>query len=295
MTHDKLVDLHLHTSYSDGVHPPEELVRLAAAEGVRALAVCDHDNVEGIARTRAAAQPLGIEVISGVELSSRWRRFDDLHILGYGFDPEHPELCRELTDFRAFRLRRNELIVDRVNRRLAREKRAPLDFSRVRELADGTLGRPHIAQALVEKGYVADTADAFQRYLIPCNVEKRFFPADQAIDLVHRAGGVAVLAHPSFITPDRRALEQLLDALCGFGLDGLEAYNNGATRDDVDELIGLARRRNLIVTGGSDYHGFAGDEGRIGWSRGILPIPYACVEEIQAGLLRRRQRPDTEA
>jgi len=289
VTNNSLVDLHLHTSYSDGVHTPESLVRLAAEQGVVALAICDHDNLDGIAPARVVAEPLGIRLVSGVELSSRWRNFDDLHILGYGFDPEHPELGRELADFRDFRLRRNELIVGRVNRRLASEKRAPLDFARVLDLADGTLGRPHIAQALLEKGYVTDTAEAFQRYLIPCNVEKRFFPADQAIDLVHRAGGVAVLAHPSLITPERRRLENLIDVLASFGLDGLEAYHGGANRDEVDYLISLARRRNLIVTGGSDYHGFAGDEGRIGWCRGVLPIPYACVEEIQAALLRRRE------
>ncbi|WP_429884749.1 PHP domain-containing protein [Geoalkalibacter halelectricus] len=287
MTNNISVDLHLHTHFSDGVHAPETIMTMAAQAGVSTLAICDHDNLDGIAPARAAAVHLGIEVISGVELSSRWKSYEDLHILGYGFDPLCPELVAELAEFRAFRSRRNELIVERVNRRLATQKRAPLDFARVREAADGTLGRPHIARALIEKGYVRDTSEAFERYLIPCNVEKRFFPADQAIGLIHRAGGVAVLAHPPFITPDRPALERLLDALVAHGLDGLEAYNNGATRDDIDYLLTQARRRGLIATGGSDHHGFEGDESRIGWCRGALPIPQACAQELRAALARR--------
>lgn len=289
MTTDSLADLHLHTHFSDGVHSPEDIVQMARDAGVATLAICDHDNLDGIAPARAAGAQVGIEVISGVELSSRWRGFHDLHILGYGFDPQHPELCRELKEFRAFRSRRNELIVERVNRRLTARKKAPLDFARVRELAGGTFGRPHIARALIEMGHARDTSEAFERYLIPCNVEKKFFPADQAIALIHRAEGVAVLAHPPFITPERNALEGLLDVLTGFGLDGLEAYNNGATRDDVDYLIGQARRRGLIITGGSDHHGFEGDESRIGWCRGVLPIPYSCVTELRSALARRAE------
>ncbi len=284
----RLADLHLHTTFSDGLFPPEEIVRLAHESGVSAVAVCDHDNIDGIARARTAAERLQIDVVTGVELSSQWESFRDIHILGYGFDPEHRELRRELADFRDFRERRNEMIVGRVNELLARQGRAPIDFDRVRQLADGTVGRPHIAQALHERGYVRDNEDAFQRYLIPCNVEKRLFPADQAIDLVHRAGGVAVLAHPSFITSERPALERVFDALVGLGIDGLEVYNNGATRDEVDYLITQARRRGLIATGGSDFHGFEDSESRIGFCRGTLPIPYGCYEELQRVLKNRK-------
>lgn len=286
-----IVDLHVHSTFSDGFFTPEELVMRAHSEGVKVLALCDHDNVAGIEPARAAAGQIGMEVLSGVELSSRWKGFHDLHILGYGFDPHHDELCRELDDFQRFRGRRNALIVERVNRRLAIEHKAPIDFARVRELAGGTVGRPHIAQALLEKGHVADTSEAFQRYLVPCNVEKRFFPAVQAIPLVHRAGGVAVLAHPPLVTNDRRALERLFDDLKALGLDGVEAYSNGACPEDVDYLIAAARRRELIVTGGSDFHGLDAECMRLGWSRGQLPIPLSCALEIKDALGRRSSGP----
>lgn len=287
----EIVDLHVHSTFSDGILTPEDLVMHAHREGVKVLALCDHDNVGGIEPARAVAQRIGMNVFSGVELSSRWKGFHDLHILGYGFDPHHAELCHELDDFQSFRRRRNALIVERVNRRLTAERKAPIDFARVRQLAGGTVGRPHIAQALMEKGHVADTSDAFQRYLVPCNVEKRFFPADQAIELVHRAGGIAVLAHPPLVTNDRRALERLFDELKTLGLDGLEAYSNGACPDEVDYLITEARRRQLIVTGGSDFHGPDTESMRLGWSRGLLPIPLSCALEVKMALDRRASRP----
>jgi predicted metal-dependent phosphoesterase TrpH len=141
---------------------------------------------------------------------------------------------------------------------------------------------------LIAHGYVASTEEAFERYLVPCNVAKRFFPLNMAIDLVHRAGGVAVLAHPPFITPDRQTLERLLDVFVTLGLDGLEAWNSGATRNDIDWYITLARRRGLLVTGGSDFHGSEGGTVRVGRGRGHHPIPYPCVEENRATGARRR-------
>lgn len=279
-------DLHLHTDFSDGFFSPEEIVRMAHENGVSAISVSDHDNIDGIARARRAGERNGITVLSGVELSSQWEGFRDIHILGYGFDPEAADLKAELADFRNFREGRNEMIVERVNKALAAEGRTLLDFNEVREFAEGTIGRPHIARALIEAGHVRDNEEAFQRYLVRCNVEKRFFPADQAINLIHRSGGVAVLAHPPFITSDRPALEKLFDTLASLGIDGLEVYNNATAQDDVDYLTTQARKRNLIATGGSDFHGFSDSEACIGMARGTIPIPYACYEEVQRALDR---------
>jgi len=284
----KLVDLHLHSTCSDGLYPPEEVVRLAAGAGLAAVAICDHDNVDGIDAAMAAGERLGVEVLAGVELSTVWESFSDLHLLGYGIDHRHPELTANLVEFRVFRESRNERIVERINARLAEEGRTPIAFEQVLARAGGTIGRPHIAQELIASGHVKTAEEAFQRYLVPCNVAKRFFPLDEAIDLVHRAGGVAVLAHPPFVTGDRRVLESLLDVFVDLGLDGVEAWNSGATRHDIEWYITLARRRGLLVTGGSDFHGTEGGTVQIGRGRGQLRIPYACVEELREALAARQ-------
>ncbi|MGE4580107.1 MAG: PHP domain-containing protein [Desulfuromonadales bacterium] len=288
----KWVDLHLHSTCSDGLYTPAEVVRRAAAAGLAAVALADHDNIDGIEAAMAAGAEWGVEVLSGVELSVVWQDYNDIHLLGYGFDHHHPELVEALASFQDFRERRNELIVERVNEKLRTEGRAPLDFDEVAAKADGTLGRPHIAMALQEKGYVRGSEDAFQRYLIPCNVEKRTFPIDEAIALIQRAGGVTVLAHPPFITTDRTAFLDLLGTFAALGLDGVEAYNSGSSLDDIDWYITQARRRGLIVTGGSDFHGPDTGIIAIGSGRGQLKIPYHCVEDIRQVLHRRYASPD---
>ncbi|BCA79216.1 PHP domain-containing protein [Desulfuromonas sp. AOP6] len=287
----KWVDLHLHSTCSDGLYSPEEVVRRAAEVGLAAVALADHDNIDGIEAAMAAGARLGVEVLSGVELSVVWQGYNDIHLLGYGFDHHCPELVEALTSFQDFRERRNELIVERVNEKLRTEGRAPLDFAEVAARAGGTLGRPHIAMALQEKGYVRGSEDAFQRYLIPCNVDKRAFPLDEAMALIQRAGGITVLAHPPFITTDRTAFLTLLDTFAAMGLDGVEAYNSGSSLDDIDWYITQARRRGLIVTGGSDFHGPDTGIIAIGSGRGQLKIPYRCVEDIRQVLHRRYGTP----
>lgn len=283
----RYVDLHLHSNFSDGVHAPAEVVRMAAQAGLTAIALCDHDNIDGIDQAMAAGRDLGVEVLSGVELSALWESYEDIHLLGYGFDHHHAGLKQTLAEFREFRERRNEHIVTRVNEKLLSEGRAAIEFETVRDKAGGTVGRPHIAMALLDAGHVKGTEDAFVRYLVPCNVAKHFFPLDQAIALVHQAGGVAVLAHPPYITPDMKTFETLLDSFVPLGLDGVEAWNSGASNNQIDQYITAARRRGLVVTGGSDYHGIEGGEIVIGGGRGNLKVPYACVEEIK-GVLERR-------
>lgn len=286
MIHD-LVDLHLHSTYSDGVLTPAELVAEAAALGLRAIALADHDNVDGIAEALAAGQRHGVEVLPAVELSVLWEELSDLHLLGYVFDHADPALRHALGEFRTFRAGRSERILDNINRRLAAQGRQPLDFADVRRRAGGTLGRPHIGQALVAAGYATDMEDAFTRYLVPCNEPKRFFPVAEAISLIHAAGGCAVLAHPNLIAVSDERLAQLLDALIALGLEGLEAYSSGAGNDGIDRYITLARRKGLIVTGGSDFHQPVKGGVEMGCGRGNLKIPYRCVEEIRQAVSRR--------
>ncbi len=280
----KLVDLHLHSTCSDGIFAPAEVVRMAAKAGLAAMALADHDNIDGIDAAMAEGRMQGIEVISAVELSVVWESLQDIHLLGYGFDHHDAELQEALKSFRLFRETRNEQIVVRVNEKLTSEGRKPIDLVAVKQKAGGTIGRPHIAMALLEAGHVSDKNDAFNRYLVPCNVEKHFFPIAEAIELIHRAGGVAVLAHPPFIPVDRAEFQRLLDTFVDLGLDGVEAYNTGATNDDIDWYITQTRRRGLIVTGGSDFHGIEGGDIVIGGGRGNLKIPYACVEDIRLAI-----------
>ena len=277
-----LVDLHLHSTFSDGVMTPTELVAEAAKIGLRAIALADHDNVDGIPEAIAAGRKSGVEVISAVELSVVWQDYQDLHLLGYGFDHEDQTLKEALAEFRDFRAGRSQRIVEKINQQLQKEGRQPLDSAEIRRRAGGTIGRPHIGHALLAAGHVQSMDAAFERYLVPCNEPKRFFPIDDAIRLVHAAGGCTVLAHPIFIGIDDKKLIELLHQLIAIGLDGLEAYNSGTGNDDIDRYITLARRMGLIVTGGSDFHQPLQGGIVIGTGRGNLKIPYRCVEEIRA-------------
>ena len=284
-----LVDLHLHSTFSDGVLTPTELVIEAAALGLRAIALADHDNVDGIPEALAAGREFGVEIVSAVELSTLWQDLDDLHLLGYAFDHENPALQQALGEFRVFRAGRSERILANINLRLTAEDRQPLDFSDVRKRAGGTIGRPHIGQALVAAGYVRSMEDAFIRYLVPCNEPKRFFPIEEAITLIHDAGGCTVLAHPPFIKVSDKQLSELLDEFITLGLDGLEAYSSGAGNDGIDRYITMARRKNLIVTGGSDFHQPIKGGVVMGAGRGNLKIPYRCVEEIKGVACQRQE------
>lgn len=281
------VDLHLHSTCSDGTHSPEEVVKMSSEAGLRAVSICDHDAVDGTDEALAAGAKYGIEVITGVELSVVWEQYSDVHLLGYGYDHHNKKLLKNLAEFRDFRRNRNVMIVERVNECLVEQGREPLDVADVQRRAAGAIGRPHIAMALIDNGYVSDTEDAFKKYLVPCNVPKRLFPMDEAISMIHDAGGVAVLAHPPFISPERSVLLNLFDTFTRMGLDGIEAYNSGSSNDDVDWTITAAVQRGLFVTGGSDFHGMTKGNISIGSGRGNLKIPYSCVENIHTAIAQR--------
>ena len=284
----KYADLHLHSTCSDGYHSPEEVVQLAEQAGLRAIALADHDNIDGISRAIVAGTAAGIEVIAGVELSSQWFQFTDMHLLGYGFDYQDPYIIRALEEFQEFRTERNRHIVAKINQKLKNEKRQLIDPDAVRKMAGGTIGRPHIARALRQAGYVDSNDAAFERYLVPCNVPKRYFPADEAIKLIHGSGGIVVLAHPPYVTRDHLQLENLVIELVKLGLDGIEAYNNGSSLEDTDWLIKLARRYQLVVSGGSDFHGDSGSVISVGKGVRGIQVPYRCVEEIKAAVAKLR-------
>ena len=287
----KLVDLHLHSLFSDGILTPTELVAEAASLGLRAIALADHDNVDGIPEALAAGLKYDVEIIPAVELSVQWEELSDIHLLGYAFDHKNAALQKALAEFRDFRAGRSERILVNINQRLTGERRQPLDYADVAKRAGGTIGRPHIGQALLAAGYVKDMEEAFTRYLVPCNEPKRFFPLEEAIQLIHDAGGCTVLAHPVFMGVSDVRLGELLDIFIGLGLDGVEAHSSGTTNDGIDRYITMARRRNLIVTGGSDFHQPIKGGVEMGKGRGNLKIPYRCVEEIREVVRKRGSAP----
>ncbi|MCI7737306.1 MAG: PHP domain-containing protein [Clostridiales bacterium] len=254
------VDLHLHSTASDGTLAPGALVRRAAEEGFTMLALTDHDNVDGIGEAQAAAQEAGIRLVPGVELSCGAQK--EIHILGYGIDTQNGPLL-------AFSRHRREEREARARKMVERLAQAGMtvSLSRVHELARGVVARPHVARALVEAGYASSVSDAFDHFLVPgkCGyVPKEEVRVAQAVALIHGAGGVAVLAHPMQLKLGDMALDALVCEWKGQGLDGLEVYHPSAQNNHAAMLLRLARREGMLVTGGSDFHGEAVRESRIG-------------------------------
>ena len=240
------VDLHTHTTCSDGLLTPQALVRLAETRGLAALAITDHDSMDAL--PLAASEHAAIELVPGIEMSSALEG-SDLHILGYFVDPEHKELRQRLEEFRIDRIERAHQIIARLEM-----LGAPIEETRVRLRATGgVVGRPHVAAELVEAGHALDAEDAFRRFLAagaPAYVPRpAFHPAD-AIALIHAAGGVSVLAHAGSSVPDR-TIELLADS----GLTGLEIWHPQHGANALRRLRSLAHRLDLIETGGSDFHG----------------------------------------
>lgn len=249
------IDLHIHSSYSDGAFSPSELVARAGKVGVGVIAIADHDSTAGVEEAVAAGNAAGITVLPAVELSTQFSGFQDVHLLGYGINCRDERFLQDLEGFRRRRRGRNDEILDRVNGVLRSEGRSPLTRGSVLAYARDSIGRPHIARALLEQGYADSVEDAFSRYLVPCNVPKSYWPMDEAIAGIHRIGGVAVLAHPTSISRDIGILGSVIADLQEAGLDGIEVYNNMGWPLEIEYLRRLAEERGLLLTAGSDFHG----------------------------------------
>ncbi|MDD2309991.1 MAG: PHP domain-containing protein [Desulfuromonadaceae bacterium] len=273
------IDLHIHSSFSDGAFTPSELVALAVKHGVGLIAIADHDSVAGVGEASFAADAAGIETLPAVELSVQFKEWQDVHLLGYGIDCCDEKFLQSLDGFRGRREGRNNEILDRVNAILRTEGRLSLERRKVLAFARDSIGRPHIARALLEQGYAVSVEDAFRRYLVPCNVPKSYWPIDDAIAEIHRIGGVAVLAHPTSITKDTITLGSVISALQLLGLDGIEVYNNMGWPLEIEFLRRTAEDSGLLMTGGSDFHGI--EEGlEIGRGREGLRFDSALLAPL---------------
>ncbi len=270
-------DLHIHTTISDGLYTPSEIVGMAHTLGLSVIAITDHDAVEGVAEARQAAEGTPLQVIAGVEISAS---LDDTecHVLGYFVEDLDDTLQLQLRRFRSARLERVHTMLARLSA-LGKE----LSWERVRSLAgEGSIGRPHIARAMVEAGYVADVRQAFERYLgsgKAAYVPRLKVTPVEALQMIRAAGGLPVLAHPW-------ELQALVPGLASEGLVGLEAYYGSYNEIATGFLCDLAREHGLICTGGSDFHGTPVMPNN---TLGSGLLPRECVQALFA---RHAQRPD---
>lgn len=272
---DAFVDLHTHSTASDGSRAPADVVREAQRAGLAAVALTDHDTVAGIEEARAAGREQGVRVISGVELSAV-EDDAETHVLGLHL-ADTAMLERDLTALRAMRLARAERIVTRLNELGVRIELADV----LEQAAGGAIGRPHIARALMSHGWATDVRDAFDRYLgngRPAFVPKDRLAVSDAIAMIHRAGGLAVLAHPG-----ASGTRQRIETLAKSGLDGVEVRHPSHGAEDIARLTALVDYFGLVPSGGSDWHG-ATDGHRV---LGMMRVPAAWVARQEARLARR--------
>lgn len=266
----RYADLHIHTTISDGLHTPAEIVGMALKIGLRVIAITDHDAIEGVAIARAAACGSPLQVIPGVEISASLEE-TECHVLGYFVDDGDASLVQQLALFRAARLDRLQTMLARL-----RALGMTLSWERVCELGgEGSIGRPHVARAMIEAGYVGDAKQAFERYLgrgKPAYVPRYKVTPVEAIRMIRAAGGLPVLAHPW-------ELLGILPDLVSEGLVGLEAYYAGYSAIATNYLGQVAHEYGLLCTGGSDFHGLALSPNNI---LGSSNLPKACVQALCA-------------
>ena len=275
-----MIDLHTHTNRSDGSDPPERIPELAAAAGCSAVAVTDHDRLDGIERARARGEALGVRVVGGCELSCD-SDAGPLHLLAYFVEEGEGLLQDALAGVQDGRSDRNR----RLAARLA-ELGLPASLEEIEaEAAGGGVGRPHVAAVLVRKGVVSSVQEAFDVWLAagrPAYVERPRLALPEATSAIHASRGVAVVAHPLSLGLDAHALDQAVALMAAQGVDGLEAIYGRYAPEDRRLLAGLAHRHGLVATGGSDYHGAYKPDLRVGTGLGDLAVPDDVLDRLEA-------------
>lgn len=276
------VDLHTHSTASDGLYSPNELLQRAKEAGLRVLALTDHDTTDGIAEAAEAAHQLDIEFIPGIELNTDIKG-GEVHVLGYFPEFERPAFQAIIKTLRDARERRGQRMVEQLN-----EHGIHISWERVRAIAQGAVGRPHVARALIEAGYVQSVGEAFDTYIGKGGVgyvPRHHLSSVDAVRLIDSANGLPVIAHPLNL-PGLAKLREELSELCAAGMVGLETYYGPYTPENERELLALANTYHLIPTGGSDFHG-----------PGIHPtplggryVPYEAVEHLKRLAAQRQGR-----
>lgn len=265
------IDLHVHTTASDGTMSPKEVVSLATMLGLKAIALTDHDTMAGLQEAGEAAELMGISVVPGIEISSEYQG-KEVHVLGYFLDPEAQMLKDYIQWVGQSRKTRNEKILEKLQK-----KGYDITLEQLEEKFPGaTLGRPHIAQRLVELGAVSSVKEAFRRYLDTgrsCYVPRQYIPFADGVKLIRDCGGVAVLAHPLQYGYGKAELEALVKTAAEANVTGMEILYTGYTQGDIQKLYDLAEKYTLLPTGGSDFHGDNKPGVQLGSGDGKLAVP----------------------
>ena len=277
-----LIDLHIHTTASDGTMTPARMVFHAAGSGLKAVAITDHDTVDGVSEAIAAGKEAGIEVVPGVEIGVDYP--GEMHILGYYIDHKNSGLARGLSCLCRYREERNPMMIEKL-----RELGFDITLEEVAGIAGGNvIGRPHFAALLTRKGYTADNREAFDRYLgagKPAYVKKDRLSPQDGIKMIIEAGGIPVLAHPRYLRiREDHSLKELIHELRGFGLKGIEVFYPEHTPEETERFYQLASATGLLVTGGTDFHGTNKPGLKIGTGPGDLRVRYSLLEKLKKNI-----------
>ncbi len=273
------IDLHVHSTFSDGTLTPSELISRAKQFHLAAMALTDHDTIEGIPEAVQAASEQNLELVPGVELSTFWDE-KEIHIVGLFIDYTDKTFQKELESLRDVRRNRNIAMCEKFT-----QLGIPIDYSDMeKEYSDAVITRAHFADYLLKKGYIKSRNEAFDRYIGsngPCYVPRKKMPCAEAIRLIKNAGGVPILAHPVLYHLGKEPMNKLMDYLCDSGIVGLEAIYSTYTAGEEIQMKKLAGERGLILSGGSDYHGANKPHIELGIGRGHLFVPYSLLDEIK--------------
>jgi predicted metal-dependent phosphoesterase TrpH len=287
------IDLHVHSTASDGTLSPPELLDLAQSLNLGAIAITDHDTIDGSKEALGYGIPPSIKFLTGIEISANpppsFSCPGSFHILGYAFDIDAPVLNRFLSLLKASRKNRNPRILE-----LLAKMGIELTLSEVRNLAgDSQLGRPHIAQLMVKKGFVRSINEAFDKYLgkgSPAYVDRFRFECEETIQTILNAGGIPVLAHPFYLNMNNeKTFDGLMAVLTEMGLKGIEVYYPEHTADLTNYYTRIANRYNLLITGGTDFHGAVKPEIKMGSGKGHFSVPYELYEKLISTLNERKE------
>ena len=276
----RIIDLHVHSTESDGTLTPEELVTEAKKAGLSAFALTDHDTCQGVDKAMPHAVSAGIELIPGIELSTDYHG-KEVHIVGLYIDTENDELLSKTAEYRKCRSERNALMVEA----LRKEGLSITMEELVAENPDCVITRANIARFLYEHGQIKSVREAFDRYIgdhCKCYVGRLKVSSSDAVRLIKKAGGIAILAHPLLYGLSSTNLQKLIEELKEAGLDGLEAIYSTYTTGEEQQMKRLANKNGLLISGGSDFHGTNKPDIFLGKGRGHLYIPYSILEELKA-------------
>ena len=274
-----MIDLHTHSTASDGTFSPEELVYLAKKEKLQALALTDHDTIDGLKPAYKTAKEVDLSFLCGVEISIKFEGPGHFHLLGYFLEPEIPKINETLLKLKKAREERNKKMIEKLN-----NLGIKITLEELKEIAQGEIGRPHMANLLVKKGVVKSFEEAFQKYLkkgAPAYVPKALLSPEEAIKLILEAKGIPVLAHPVTLKLNLLDLKNYLKKLRDFGLIGVEVFYPEHTIDFTKFLIECAKELGLLLTGGSDFHGENKPDIKLGKGLNNLNVPFECYKNLE--------------